>query len=606
MVVYRAKFYSLLNTLLLVALVTWLPASAAQSSNSTEVAISVDKNPIVANDTFILTLTVNQLVSDTLWQPQQALQEFEVLGSSSSRNTQIINGVTTEQTTFNTIVRAPADAGDYAIGPVHLLDVQSNSLNLEVVAAEQSDKLLDQRKAFIKVELNRDQVYVQEQVQLTAKLYLAANLHSGNIIPPKLEQADIRQVGRDSETSEIINGRKFQVFSRDFVVIPQRSGEQVIQGPLFQGQINVKSKRTLFPTFSSTESITTAAEDLPLRVQPIPPSWPTGHDWLPAELVTLSVSVGSESAPQDTEEQQFSQGEPINLTYRLSAIGPLPDQLPRLDELVAQLAIPGASIYPEAPESSANQRNGRLISQQTVRVAVIPHQAGELRLPELTLPWFNTQLRQQDNATAPAQQFAIIAKAGGTGVDSPQSSQPVTNAAETSTPTNAATSTEVEETPVAASTVWYQQVQLWQLLTLLFALLWLLTLLAVGYLARRKQRANSSASATNATSDNYQQHLKALKHACTRNDAAAVELLLKRWARHYAGRTSAELSGVADELDHAPLRSQIEHLQRCRFAAGSANWHEGKALWRAFQAALKAAEQRQQETGSVLPDLYPR
>ncbi len=606
MVVYRAKFYSLLNTLLLVALVTWLPASAAQSSNSTEVAISVDKNPIVANDTFILTLTVNQLVSDTLWQPQQALQEFEVLGSSSSRNTQIINGVTTEQTTFNTIVRAPADAGDYAIGPVHLLDVQSNSLNLEVVAAEQSDKLLDQRKAFIKVELNRDQVYVQEQVQLTAKLYLAANLHSGNIIPPKLEQADIRQVGRDSETSEIINGRKFQVFSRDFVVIPQRSGEQVIQGPLFQGQINVKSKRTLFPTFSSTESITTAAEDLPLTVQPIPPSWPTGHDWLPAELVTLSVSVGSESAPQDTEEQQFSQGEPINLTYRLSAIGPLPDQLPRLDELVAQLAIPGASIYPEAPESSANQRNGRLISQQTVRVAVIPHQAGELRLPELTLPWFNTQLRQQDNATAPAQQFAIIAKAGGTGVDSPQSSQPVTNAAETSTPTNAATSTEVEETPVAASTVWYQQVQLWQLLTLLFALLWLLTLLAVGYLARRKQRANSSASATNATSDNYQQHLKALKHACTRNDAAAVELLLKRWARHYAGRTSAELSGVADELDHAPLRSQIEHLQRCRFAAGSANWHEGKALWRAFQAALKAAEQRQQETGSVLPDLYPR
>lgn len=489
----------------------------------------MDKNPIAANDTFILTLTINQLVNDSAWRPQDALDDLQILGSSSSRSTQIINGETSEQTTFNTIIRAPDTAGDYSIGPIELLGATSNSITLEVLSAADSEQLLDQRKAFMRVELNRSQVYVQEQVQLTAKLYLAANLHSGNIIPPKLEEADIRQVGRDSETTEIINGRKFQVFSRDFVVIPQRSGEQVIRGPLFQGQINVNSNRTLFPSFSSTEAITTAAENLTLNVLPIPTNWPGQSEWLPAEIVTLSVSVGSEGGDQERgSAEQYSQGEPINLTYRLTAVGPLPDQLPRLDELVSALPVVGASVYPEAPESAVNQRNGRMVSQQTVRVAVIPHQAGELVIPELPVVWFNTQLRERNTATAPAQRFSIIASANtsnkATLPDAPASVPAEPDASSTSVKdTSAAQQDSISAQPDTASS----QVQIWQILTVVFAALWLMTFIWAFW--RRQQTA---ARPVQQLPDNNapQQELRAIKHACMRDDASAVELLLKRWS----------------------------------------------------------------------------
>ncbi|MFC7159639.1 BatD family protein [Pseudidiomarina halophila] len=187
MVVHRPDFLSALKAALVLALIAWQPAGWTQSQATAEVAISVDKNPIAANDTFILTLTVNQLVNDSAWRPQDVLDDLQVLGSSSSRSTQIINGETSEQTTFNTIIRAPDTAGDYTIGPVELLGATSNSIVLEVLAAADSEQLLDQRKAFMRVELNRSQAYVQEQVQLTAKLYLAANLHSGNIIPQNLK-----------------------------------------------------------------------------------------------------------------------------------------------------------------------------------------------------------------------------------------------------------------------------------------------------------------------------------------------------------------------------------------------------------------------------------
>ncbi|MDN7127878.1 protein BatD [Pseudidiomarina sp. 1APR75-33.1] len=594
MVVYRSKIFSVLTVMLLAALLSDQPG-IAQPAAAPEVAISVDKNPIAANDTFILTLTVDQLVNDSEWRPQDALPNLQVLGSSSSRSTQIINGETSEQTTFNTIIRAPSDAGNYTIGPIELLGTRSNSIELEVLSAAQSDQLLDQRKAFMRVELARTELYVQEQVQLTAKLYLAANLHSGNIIPPKLEDADIRQVGRDNESTEIINGRKFQVFSRNFVVIPQRSGEQVIRGPLFQGQINVNSNRTLFPSFSSTESITTAAEDLAITVKPIPASWPPQSNWLPAEIVTLSLSVGSEGSKQDdTAQQQFTQGEPINLTYRLTAVGPLPDQLPRLDELVASLAIDGASIYPEAPESAVNQRNGRMVSQQTVRVAIIPHQGGELVIPALPILWFNTQLREQDRATAPAQRFSIVAASNASQLAAP-AEPPATSAQTTKEPAPLPTS-EVAGT---------ERLKRWQILTVVFAALWLITLIWMLWLRRAKPSAVTTEA--NPEGAGQQQELRAIKHACMRDDAAAAELLLKRWVRARTGADNAQLTQLANTLDHAPLRSQLEHLQRCRFAPGQHEWHEGKALWRALQAALKAADKKDSSGKPVndLPDLYP-
>ncbi|MFC7159638.1 BatD family protein [Pseudidiomarina halophila] len=391
-------------------------------------------------------------------------------------------------------------------------------------------------------------------------------------------------------------------------MIPQRSGEQVIRGPLFQGQINVNSNRTLFPSFSSTESITTAAENLTLNVLPIPADWPEQSEWLPAEIVTLSVSVGSEGGDQEQgSAEQYSQGEPISLTYRLTAVGPLPDQFPRLDELVSALKIVGASVYPEAPESAVNQRNGRMVSQQTVRVAVIPHQAGELMIPALPVVWFNTQLRERDTATAPAQRFSIVASAGNQAT-LPEETQ-ATGAAGQDASSTAITDTSAEQRDTLneqqdSTLPFISQLKFWQILTVVFAALWLMTLL---WALWRRQQVVAQPEQMPQDNEAPQQELRAIKHACMRDDASAVELLLKRWSRRHLGVATSQLTSIADYYGHAPLRSQLEHLQRCRFAAGDYNWHEGKALWRALQSALKSAEQnaKANQQSSDLPPLYP-
>ena len=590
----------------LLALVTTAiaPTAYAQSETPESVVVSVDKNPVASGDTFILTLTVDAFIEDRAWRPAELLPDFEVMGTSSSSTTQIIDGQTSREKTFRTVAKAPQQPGEYALGPFQVAGTESNQLTLKVLAAD-DPALSEQRDAFMRVELDRDDIYVQEQVVLTTKLYLAANLHSGNIIPPQLEDADIRQVGRDEDSTEVIDGRMFQVFERSFIVIPQRSGAQEIRGPVFQGQINVESNRTLFPSFSSTRSVTTAATNLPIEVKPIPADWPAQHTWLPAELVTLSVSVGNEASAQPEGEQiQITQGEPLTLTYRLTAVGPLADQLPRLDALVRQLSLQDASIYPEAPESAMNQRNGSLVSQQTLRVTVIPHSAGELEIPSLTVPWFNTQLRERQEASAPGQVIAVAP-----GASDGRERTVESNAQATDTPASepipSPASSTASERAASTSSKPYENLSYWQLATALFALLWLLTL-AMWFMRARQQRQQTMIddAATATTTAAEQQQLKAVKRACIANDAAAVDVALKQWMRTQL-KIAGQLNALADYYAHDALRSQLEHLQRARFSTEQHDWQEGKALWRALQGAIETKRKAQQPPRTELPKLYP-
>lgn len=587
---------------MILALSCTAQASYAQNNAPDNVVISVDKNPVASGDTFILTLTVDAFIEDRAWRPAELLPDFEVMGTSSSSTTQIIDNRTSREKTFRSVAKAPQQPGEYQLGPFQVAGTESNSLTLKVLAADDPE-LSEQRDAFMRVELDRDEIYVQEQVVLTTKLYLAANLHSGNIIPPQLEDADIRQVGSDQDSTEVIDGRKFQVFQRSFIVIPQRSGDQEIRGPVFQGQINVESNRTLFPSFSSTRSVTTAATNLPLEVKPIPQDWPAQQTWLPAELVTLSLSVGNESSAQPENEQlQITQGEPLTLTYRLTAVGPLADQLPRLDELVRQLPIADASIYPEAPESSMNQRNGRLISQQTLRVAIIPHSPGTLEIPSLTVPWFNTQLRDRQTASAPAQTIRV---APGVSDGRELQPEPVQQDVESEGSSTDAPTTKASSAKPDAGTD-MQLLRYWQYSTVALAVLWLATLWL--WLRQARKRKHDAAEAHTRPAKNPSEHtrtdLKAIQQACYANDAAAVEIALKNWMRSHL-KVAGQLNMLADYLNHTPLRSQIEHLQRARFSTGKHNWQEGKALWRALQGALQAHKTNHDKRNSSLPSLYP-
>ncbi len=580
-----SKLAAMLFCLTVLVLGTLLPAHA----EPTTVIASVDKNPVVAGDSFILTVTVDDDVPTSSFDAATQLPDsFTVLNTRTARRTSMINNSFSRQTTFTVSVRAPTTAGEVTIPALTIESVQSEPIALRVLEAG-SDAGAEERLAFIRTSVSAEEIYVQQQVTIIARLYLAANLQSGNIIPPRLTDADVVQIGKDEETYEVIDGIRYQVFQRTYVVTPQRSGEQTIRGPVFEGQISTESGNSIFSAFSSTQPVTTAAQDIPLRVRPAPNDWQ--GEWFPAELATLSLEYISDGEDLPSE---LTIGQPITLQYRLTAIGVKPEQLPAL--VLPQLS--GANSYPEQPELGSAVRNGNVIAQKTVSVTLIPREVGELTIPAIVVPWFNTSTGQRQEARTDSLSFTIVAGSG-LQPDIPQQ-QPVTPETTASTPENkSAPTTSTGSTDLAQETSNESQPWLWIALTSGFAALWLLTLFGFWYRGRQRNTVDTSSPSTPSN-----QYWKQIQHACTQNDGAAAIQALQQWARHDLKLADASLLGLKKHLNSSPVTAQIDFLLASRFGSSPSPWQEGKGLWRALQGAVRDQHKKSKPT-VTLPPLFP-
>lgn len=546
-------------------------------SLAVEVNISVDQNPVTSGSSFILTVIADDHLSRTAWQPEQQLDQFRVLSSSVSSSTQIINGQTSRSTEFRTVLQAPTEPGRYRIGPLQVAGATSNIIELEVLPLSAEQQAQQMPAAFMEVALDRDQLYVQQQVQLTATLYLGANLLSGNILPPQLENAEISQLGKDQESYEMRNGKRYQVFKRVYLITPQRSGDLEIIAPVFNGQINSGRSLSPFSSMSNAEAVTTAAPPLPISVLPVPDQWPATTSWLPAELATISVELAPESSTSGKV------GEPLTLNYRITAIGVQSDLLPRL-----QLGeIANADSYPEPSQRQTSERNGKLVAQQLTQVAIIPRQSGELIIPAQELVWFNTVSQRVERSLSQPLRIDIAAASG----LQPQPPKPALTQQQ-----------QPELSSEPQQTVQYQRdAGFWPYLLAIVVLLWAIT--TAGLVWQLQRRRGQPAAPTVTAAAKYD--LNQLRKACDNNHAEQAELALKHWAQHDLKLAAPYLTNLAEYFNHAPLRSQLQHLSHCRYAAANTPWHEGKALWRALQAAQRQHQNTTTSSANPLPQLYP-
>lgn len=560
----------------LISLLFWF--SAAGYAQEAEIIASVDKNPIIHSEPFTLTVTINDDINESAWNAEQQLRDFRILNVRSSRRTSVINGVTTRTTSFIVNLQAPSTPGIVRIPPIQIGSARSNAIELTILDAAASVDELEQRPAFIRTSLESKRVYVQQQFKLVSRLYLSANLHSGNLIAPNLPDAEVVQFGKDEESYEIINGKRYQVFQRTYLITPQRSGDLKLEGPVFEGQITRDSSRSVFSAIATTQPVSAVAVPTSITVLPRPADW-NGH-WLPSELVSVSVERAN-------PEQPIEVGQPITLTYRITAIGVSTEQLPTLsfDD------FDGASVYPESPEFASTTRNGRVIAQRSQTIAVIPRQPGEFTVPEVKVAWFNTRLGQ-----------AQLSSSEPITLDVSPSSQPVNPAPIVEKP--ASEQSGVADEPAPQPEALHQSDKtLYFYLAAVFAALWLITLSLWAWWWLRRSTAPVT-GIDNKKHDTSAASWSHLQKVALENDANATDLALRKWAQEKFQLPMFDLFELAQHLNHQPLSSQIDHLQRCRFSGAGATWLEGKALIRALKAAQKQRQSTKSNKGALSP-LYP-
>lgn len=527
----------------------------------TELTVSLDKNPLLVGETAVLQLVANGLVDS---QPDfSALdKDFIVQGPSMGQHTQIVNGQATMITSWRLLLKAK-QSGIFTIPTFEIEGVSSTAIEVEVVEGSAQTQTAKDTQLFLQSSLDSTQLYVQQLAYLEVKIFFQGDLQRGSLSEPKVDGLSIEQLGKDKEGTELVNGERYRTFSRQYRLIPERSGTFVLPGSTLSGEMLDRTSGR-YDYFAQTKPVSAKSNDITIEVAAKPDNFP--GDWLIADLVSLN----EEWSPAT---DQLTQGEPVTRTITITALDVAEHQLPDLT-----LATPdGVKLYKEQPHAKQAERNGTLVSQKVFSMAVVANKAGELVLPEVKLPWWNKKTNSVHYATLPEKRLTVQINP-----ELPQQS-----AAPTVVPT---TQTPLTETPQASP--WQ-----WNYTSSVISLLWLSSVVLLLWFRPTKTVAVKTSV---HHSGSAKANPKKLQQACHANDATATRQWLMLWAEQQFGRCPASLNELATWCKDAAFAEQLQLLNQQLYQKEQQSW-QGKALWICWsELSVEKAGYK-----SALPELYP-
>ncbi|MEM5512519.1 BatD family protein [Pseudoalteromonas sp. AS84] len=539
--------------------------SAMPSWAATKLEASVDKNPVLAGEFFMLNISVDDTVKGEQPDTSSLLKDFVVGPTSLSSRTNIINGSINKQTTWSVKLMTRAE-GDYTIPAFNVAGLTSQPIKLKV--AKRSVDADKNNEIFLKTSLSSNSLFVQEAGVYTIKLYLAKELLDGSLSTPSMEDAQLTQLGKQTESYELVDGKRYLVITREYLIQPQKSGAYTIAGPAFQGRVQQNYRQL---------EVSALGDDQQIEIKPIPGDYKGA--WLPSELVNLD----EEWQPNDNTVEV---GTPITRTITLTALGVTKEQLPE----ISMPTIDGIRNYPDKKENNNAVRDGRVVSQQTASYALLPQKPGTYTLPEIKLPWFNTKMNRISIATLPKRTITVTpsSTAPNTAVVPPQSNPDNLPAIENIS--NEATGTQPIETK--------SDTPLWLIVVAALGyILWIATV--IFYLMSRSTKNTTEKLQLN-TRGTSQPSLNELKALAKTHDVKAFYTALNNFSVKVTHKNVGAIDELCIRVNSSELNGLISQLQAQLYSNKGANT-DLNAIIKILENYQTQASKSQQ---AVLKDLY--
>ena len=520
-----------------------------------EIRSDVDRETIGMGESLRLTITGD--ASERLDQLDLAALQFdwEILSSSSSTNTSFINGSRSTTRTLSLdllplrdgILSIPSlSTGGNRTTPIAI------TVNPQTVSAGGDDSVR------FSIEIDKRDVYIQEQVILTVTIEQAINLDGAEVTQLELSGAMVEELTRRNFQRQI-NGRLWRVTQLRYAIYPQQRGILEIPSLSLTAREVLPGRSLLGARLGKRFRL--SEDTIAITVKPVPEDFP-GDVWLPASSLELAQSW---STPPESMEI----GDSTTRTLTLAAEGLLSSQLPSITSMSDSSKITGIRVYPDQESSDQIERTDGFLGQRTRSEALVASGSGSWTLPEVRVPWWNTETDSLQFAILPSTTISV----GSPVVHSPV--QTISSGAETQS----------QEAPV------------W--LNALAGLGWLLALLFAFMLWRSRDRKGIDVSIEN-TEETLRPLLTAMKAATSQNDASETRRLLLRWATlHYQQpvRTLDQLKGLCQ----SGLADEVSALEISIYSHTNEAWTRGAPLYRAVRDEPKLGATEATDYRSLYP-----
>lgn len=567
------------------ALIVTLLMLLAPAGHALVVKATLDSQKVALGDSVLLSISIDENINSGNPDVSALEKDFDILRSAKESSTQIWNGAVSTVTTWRITLR-PKRAGSLTIPAFSYDGVSSKPLTLTVLEQGANKGTPAQQLVFLDLKVDKQSVWVQEQVIVTLRLYQRVVTNDPALSWPEGDGYIREKLGATRVFQTVIDGHEFQVTENRFAIFPQRSGEITLPPATFSAFIAVGGSAMFDPFLNTSgKQIGRKTPEVKLGVKPKPADFPADASWLPSPKVLIEDSV----APDKTE---FRVGEPITRTITLQAHGIAQSVLPPLPPPAGD----GYKVYPEKPKTAGAPVDDDYVSQRQETQAFIPTRTGTLTLPAVEIRYWNTRTQSLETASLPARNLQVLAAAG--------ASNPAATPMSTVTDENAAPLSPQAMVP-AVSSSGSASARLWQGLFLAVLAGWMTT---VAVWLRKSRRASGAKTPVENTEAEIRLKdlRKSLAAAVSRHDPQATRKALLAW---FTALTGSEQVNSLGQLRHQAMSALLiracADLETALYSGKRADTWAGDDLRKAIADEESQRRIKAGRTREALANLYP-
>ena len=572
------------------------------TAQAQEVEISLDRNEIARGETVTLTIRIYDQRQGMQLDLTPLTSQFDVLGTRTSSQIRSVNGAVEAWTDY-IVTLFPLEEGELIIPELDINGTTTAPIQVTVTnegpRSNQSNEEL-----YLEIETNKESVYVQEQLLFTVRLYYTINgIRNPQFTELEMEDSVIQLIGSPNQYEKLIDGERYGVYEKRYVIFPQRSGPLEVPDILFRGEVTDGSSNFVFRNLN-TRRVTAFIEGITIDVLERPVAIQGNDFWLPVSNLTLEENWS-------TDINNLKVGDSVVRTVTMTADGLDGAVLPPF----GPEEIEGLNLYPDPAEIERTFVEGAIVGTRIETTSIVPIASGNVLIPEISIPWWNINTNQQEVTIIPTTRLVIATITGE--IPAEQTVASSENLEELLSQLPIVDQDMIDEQAEAefieVKASWLNYTIATAFIIVMFSIYKLVIADNKREINEYLQRLKTQLAANYNPNNNERVAYKQLVGACGSNDLTTIRKTLITWCDHHIdSRYVISMEDILQQSESPALHEHVRNIQTALFQINdnqaSSSTFDAKHLLQLIsqlrKSKLRVQKKQLQEDQYSLPPLY--
>jgi hypothetical protein len=359
----------------------------------------LDRTELERGETVTLRIRVHGQQGGVQIDLEPLRNQFEIVSTRSASHLRSVNN-RIESWTDYLLVLFPRELGEQQIPALVVGNQTTESFTITVTEPGETG-LAAGNDVFLEAILSGESVFVQEQLLFTVRLhYTIAGIRNPVFTDVAPDNAVVQMLGAPHQYEQLVDGVRYGIYEKNYVIFPQRSGELIIPDIVFRGELTDGSSNFVFRN-PNMRPVTAFAEGYTVEVKERPAAFPANSTWLPATDIQISESW-------DKDITRLNPGDSVERTIVIVASGLDGAALPPL----GRPDIDRMNVYPEQPVIERMVVDGNIVGTRIEKYVLVATEAGSVVIPEVNLPWWDVTNNELRSSVIPASLIQITPAGG--------------------------------------------------------------------------------------------------------------------------------------------------------------------------------------------------